>query len=54
MANPVDYAIDHARLLLNQFGGLKGIEEASFGELDKVGDCLGSFLLKETTDDGSF
>ena len=26
----------HARLLLNQFGGLKGIEEASFGELGKV------------------
>jgi len=29
-------AIDHARLLLNQFGGLKGIDEASTGEISTV------------------
>jgi DNA repair protein RadC len=29
-------AIDHARLLLNQFGGLKGIDEASTSELSTV------------------
>ena len=29
-------AMDHARLLLNRFGGLKGIEEASASELSSV------------------
>jgi DNA repair protein RadC len=29
-------AIDHARLLLSQFGGLKGIDEASISELSTV------------------
>jgi DNA repair protein RadC len=29
-------AVDHARVLLNQFGGLKGIEDASVGELERV------------------
>ncbi|HEX2930406.1 MAG TPA: UPF0758 domain-containing protein, partial [Candidatus Binatia bacterium] len=32
-ASTGESAIDHARLLLNQFGGLKGIEEASASEL---------------------
>ena len=31
-ASTGESAIDHARLLLKQFGGLKGIDEASFGE----------------------
>lgn len=32
-ASTGESAIDHARLLLNQFGGLKGIDEASVSEL---------------------
>jgi DNA repair protein RadC len=35
-ASTGESAIDHARLLLNQFGGLKGIDEASSGELGSV------------------
>ncbi len=35
-ASTGESAIDHARLLLNQFGGLKGIDDASSGELGKV------------------
>ena len=35
-ASTGESAIDHARHLLNQFGGLKGIEEASVSELLKV------------------
>ena len=35
-ASTGESAIDHARLLLNRFGGLKGIEEASAGELGTV------------------
>ncbi len=35
-ASTGETAIDHARLLLSQFGGLKGIDEASVHELAKV------------------
>src|SRR5262245_23432829 len=35
-ASTGESAIDHARHLLSQFGGLKGIEEASVSELRKV------------------
>src|ERR1044071_4728515 len=35
-ASTGESAIDHARLLLNQFGGLKGIAEASTGEIATV------------------
>jgi DNA repair protein RadC len=35
-ASTGESAMDHARLLLNQFGGLKGIEEASVSELSTV------------------
>jgi DNA repair protein RadC len=35
-ASTGETAIDHARLLLSQFGGLKGIEEASTAELAKI------------------
>jgi len=35
-ASTGESAIDHARLLLHRFGGLKGIEEASAGELSAV------------------
>ncbi|MGH7870976.1 MAG: RadC family protein [Candidatus Binatia bacterium] len=35
-ASTGESAIDHARLLLNQFGGLKGIDEASFSEIGTV------------------
>jgi DNA repair protein RadC len=35
-ASTGESAIDHARLLLHQFGGLRGIEEASSGELSTV------------------
>lgn len=34
-ASTGESAVDHARLLLNRFGGLKGIDEASPGELGK-------------------
>ena len=34
-ASTGESAIDHARHLLSQFGGLKGIEEASISELQK-------------------
>ena len=33
---------------------IDGAETLAFSEFDKVGDCLGRFLFKETTDDGSF
>ena len=35
-ASTGESAIDHARLLLNKFGGLKGIDEASIGEISAV------------------
>lgn len=35
-ASTGESAIDHARLLLSQFGGLKGIDEASVGELSSL------------------
>jgi len=35
-ASTGESAVDHARLLLNQFGGLKGIDDASAGELRRV------------------
>jgi len=35
-ASTGESAIDHARLLLNQFGGLKGIDDASVGEIRAV------------------
>ena len=35
-ASTRESAIDHARLLLNHFGGLKGIDEASFSEIRTV------------------
>jgi DNA repair protein RadC len=35
-ASTGESAIDHARHLLSRFGGLKGIEEASISELQKV------------------
>jgi DNA repair protein RadC len=35
-ASTRESAIDHARLLLGQFGGLKGMDEASIAELVKV------------------
>jgi DNA repair protein RadC len=35
-ASTGESAIDHARLLLNQFGGLKGIDEASLAEISAV------------------
>jgi DNA repair protein RadC len=35
-ASTGESAVDHARLLLSRFGGLKGIEEASAGELGAV------------------
>src|SRR5215510_10564068 len=35
-ASTGESAIDHARLLLNQFGGLKGIDEATASEISRV------------------
>lgn len=35
-ASTGESAVDHARLLLHQFGGLKGIEEASVSELSAI------------------
>jgi len=35
-ASTGESAMDHARVLLSQFGGLKGIDEASLGELSAV------------------
>jgi len=35
-ASTGESAIDHARLLLNQFGGLKGIDDAAVSELTRV------------------
>jgi DNA repair protein RadC len=35
-ASTGESAIDHARLLINQFGGLKGIDEAAAGEIAAV------------------
>lgn len=35
-ASTGENAIDHARLLLNRFGGLKGIDDAAVGELTRV------------------
>ena len=35
-ASTGESAVDHARLLLTQFGGLKGIDEASVSELSRV------------------
>src|SRR3972149_9798266 len=34
-ASTGESAVDHARLLLNQFGGLKGIDDASAGGLGR-------------------
>ncbi|MBI2230778.1 MAG: DNA repair protein RadC [Deltaproteobacteria bacterium] len=35
-ASTGESAIDHARLLLNEFGGLKGIDDAGVAELERV------------------
>ncbi len=41
-ASTGESATDHARLLLNQFGGLKGIEEASFKACLEIAKRVGS------------
>ena len=41
-ASTGESAIDHARLLLNQFGGLKGIDDASTSEICLVASHSGT------------